>query len=592
MNKKIKLIFLTIFLLALFNSAQAAIVIPEGCTFPSTQSCTTTEGCDGTQVCSKAGTWGTCIDVPDDDCPAVANPYVTLSWRHPTSTPWRVPWATFVGINVQCYDGPCTGVTATAQYCKGISCSSYQNILRYPEGYGQDILLNSWLGYDNPAYTSSILSGGLWRPLWYYLVYDSDIPEGETYRLRVRVTGTNFSTKTITWDKLLVNFKPEAVLTAPSNGTTIEQGQVLPISWTTSDGDNDNVYSYVYRSLYSGGECDFGVSVTQIYSSGIREPVGNHTYNWTVPESLLGQYCIFASADDSIESSAYSNTARITITEPPPEVPETFLNASILTPIDGNSFFVGSTINFTSSISSSEAYSVQWDSNKDLGWNPADENFSYSGLSIGDHNIFFTVTTDSNTARDSIVIRIKPITTDVFSISDFEVIPVEPTDRYALNGKIKVRARVNYFISEAVNAKAFIIISDAITHQAVYGPDPFYLSFTQPDYEEYDLNIDLSSYDFYERKNYKVEFLIVSNEVESSPEYFVNPTNPDSAYWDDGEPYFIPEEQIPEQNKANNSGYEIIELGPITIPSIEAPEIHPTIILLILFTVILIARKK
>ena len=107
------------------------------------------------------------------------------------------------------------------------------------------------------------------------------------------------------------------------------------------------------------------------------------------------------------------------------------------------------------------------------------------------------------------------------------------------------------------------------------------------------MNIDLGNYSFEERQNYKVEFLIVSNYVESSPEYFVDPTYSDSAYWADGEPYYIPQTQTPEQNKANNSGYEIIELGPATLGDLtQAPEINPTAILLILFAVLIMLRKK
>ncbi len=267
--------------------------------------------------------------------------------------------------------------------------------------------------------------------------------------------------------------------------------------------------------------------------------------------------------------------------------------ASILSPPDGNEFFVGTTIDFKSNIFSGDpSYTISWDSNKDSTWSFSDENFSSNELNIGDHNITLTLTDATGETKDSVFIRIKPITKDVFSISDFQIIKVNPTDRFSVNGLINVKAKVNYFLSEEIDAKAFFIISNGTTNQAIYGPSIFYLHFTNPSFEEFDLNVDLSNYAFRERENYKVEFLVVSNEVESSPEYFVDPVDEDSAYWDDGEPYFIPLNQIPEQNKANNSGFQIIELGPATLPSITAPETHPIIILFILFAILIVLKKK
>ncbi|MFH1895266.1 MAG: hypothetical protein ABIJ74_01635 [archaeon] len=575
MNKKTQLFLLAIFFMLLFSSVNAA---------------------EGDPLDSGEDTG----DIIDGDSYAT----VTLTWRSPTTTLLRDynPYP-YIALNLVCNTGPCLNLTARLQYCQGINCSNYQNlnITSVPlTGYK---MFSTYPG-GTEAYTiASLATGATWTwgsgyyPAWMINTYTGS-PD-TIYRLRMVVTGTNINPTTkylSTGKSFLMNFPPIATLTAPSNGTSREQGQQLTIAWNTSDANNDNIRSQLYYAPQSN--CTLGAG-TNFYSTAYQT-AGAKTYNWTIPSIPAGNYCIFVRPDDaptstSVVGSLYgsnSNSRNITITEPPPTEPETFLNASILTPFDGNNFFVGTTISFKSNISSSSTYTVQWDSNKDIGWNPTDENLSYSGLSIGDHNISFTVTTDTNTTRDSIEISIKPITADVFSISNFELIPVEPAGRFSVNGKIRVKAKVNYFISEPVNAKAFIIISDATTHQAIYGPSPFYLTFNSPDFEEYDLNIDLSSYDFFERNNYKIEFLVVSNEVESSPEYYVNPTNPNSAYWDDGEPYYIPEEQIPEQNKANNSGYQIIELGPTTIPSVEAPEINPAFVLVVLFSVLLLTRKK
>jgi len=267
---------------------------------------------------------------------------------------------------------------------------------------------------------------------------------------------------------------------------------------------------------------------------------------------------------------------------------------SIISPLDGNQYYIGKEILFEAEIiCANEPCTFRWDSNKDTGWHSTDQNISYNGLSIGDHNISLTVTDFfGGVEKGYTIISINPIPTDVLSISDFQITKLEPADRYAVNSKIRVQAKVNYFLFESINAKAFIIISDPRTGQALYGPEPFYLNFSVPAFEEYDLNIDLGNYGFEERQNYKIEFLVVSNFVESSPEYFVDPMDKYSDYWADGQIYFIPETQIPEQNKANNSGYEIIELGPEVLRDISnLPETNSTIILLIVFAVLILLKK-
>jgi len=317
---------------------------------------------------------------------------------------------------------------------------------------------------------------------------------------------------------------------------------------------------------------------------------GEKTVDWGIqwPEAEYGQTYklkIIATATGLEDASL---TGRELIMETPES------SVSITSPSNGSTFFVGSSIDFNSEIVSAlgTSYSVKWDSNKDIYWNHSEENFFSSELNIGDHNITITLTEGIIEKKDSIIISIKPVTNDVFSITEFGIIKVEPIDRYSVNGKIRVQAKLNYYLNQPIQGKAFLIISDAVTHKAIYGPSAYYIDFDSADSAEYDLLIDLSNYNFIERRNYKVEFLVVSNEVESSSEYFVDPIDPDSAYWDDGEPYNIPENQIPENHKSNNSGNQIIELGPATLPFIQAPEIHPTLIALIVFAVLILIRKK
>jgi hypothetical protein len=361
--------------------------------------------------------------------------------------------------------------------------------------------------------------------------------------------------------------------------------QNISITIQYCEGEGCNNYSDI---LYGSGKLRLvneEPPATQYIGTFDGIKVVDWNINW--PTANIGEKF-------NLKATATGNIREASITGREIEITAAPLSASILSPSDGNTFTVGSTIDFNSNIvCENSPCSIQWDSNQDTEWNSTDENFSFSGLSIGDHNITLTVTdSSSETATDSIVIHVNPLIKDVFSVSDFELIKVEPSDRFAVNGKIRVKAKVNYFLYEEVNAKAFIIISDPLTGQAIYGPSPFYLSFSSPSFEEYDLNIDLSKYDFEERKNYKVEFLVVSNEVESSPEYFVDPVDPDSAYWADGEPYYIPENQITEQNKANNSAYMIVELGPATLPTLNFPETNYLAVGIIAFIVLALTRKK
>jgi hypothetical protein len=46
------------------------------CTEGTTQNCTTIENCPGTQTCTN-GTWETCQDIPEDNCPPKTNQQTT-----------------------------------------------------------------------------------------------------------------------------------------------------------------------------------------------------------------------------------------------------------------------------------------------------------------------------------------------------------------------------------------------------------------------------------------------------------------------------------------------------------------------------------
>ncbi len=515
--------------------------------------------------------------------PPVDNPSLIAEW-YPIwdQTPERVGPATFIYFKVKttCNNGPCDNVTATIQCCEGDGCTNYVD-MPYPSGScGNSGILQT---YTETIQDLGSFSGDKY-PKW-TLHINFPGAQGHIFNLRIITKGSFIDTNYLSGMQLEMDNYPGITLNSPSTSETTEVsiGGQLSINWTTTDLDNDNILSRIY--YYPVGNPG---NTQMIYQSPWQAP-GTHSTNWTIPDVDTGNYYLYVNANDNY-TSTNSKNATININPAP-----STLSALILSPSDLNNFFIGSTINFKSNIKCGNSpCTVKWDSNKDSEWYSTDENFSYSGLSIGDHNITLTVTDSiSETATDSVNIKINPITADVLSISDFEIIKVEPNNRFAVNGKIRIKAKVNYYQSQSISGKAFIIISDSITHKAIYGPEPFYFSFTIPSFEEYDLNIDLSNYPFVERQNYKVEFLAVSNQVESSGEYFVNPVDSDSAYWDDGDSYYIPDEQIPEQNKANNSGYQIIELGPANLGDIsQLPETNPAIILLILFSVLIIIKKK
>ena len=84
------------------------------CTSGQTQACTTTQSCPGTQTCTTTGTWGTCIDTPNDNCPSVVTPTISVSQLNPTeniSIEQNIPF-TF-STSVTCSQADCGNVIAT-----------------------------------------------------------------------------------------------------------------------------------------------------------------------------------------------------------------------------------------------------------------------------------------------------------------------------------------------------------------------------------------------------------------------------------------------------------------------------------------------
>ncbi|MBU2100734.1 right-handed parallel beta-helix repeat-containing protein [Candidatus Micrarchaeota archaeon] len=83
------------------------------CTNGETRNCTTTDSCPGTQTCTS-GNWGTCNDTPNDDCPAAGNGSITVTHLIPTTNINAGQNQEFTyQTKVSCSGGYCGNVTAT-----------------------------------------------------------------------------------------------------------------------------------------------------------------------------------------------------------------------------------------------------------------------------------------------------------------------------------------------------------------------------------------------------------------------------------------------------------------------------------------------
>ena len=137
---------------------------PAPCTTGQTRSCSTTESCPGIQTCT-AGSWGSCVDIPDDGCPVIP-----------------------------CTNGdtqPCT----TTENCPGT----------------QTCVSGSWAACtDNPSDGCPTPSPGSITATHLVPSSDSSFPQGQafTYQTKVSCSGGYCGNITATLDPLLSLNKP------------------------------------------------------------------------------------------------------------------------------------------------------------------------------------------------------------------------------------------------------------------------------------------------------------------------------------------------------------------------------------------------
>ncbi len=146
--------------------------------------------------------------------------------------------------------------------------------------------------------------------------------------------------------------------------------------------------------------------------------------------------------------------------------PSCGLKVSIVSPSNEDVYVISSKIEFKSNIESQgNDYSVEWDSNAN-GKFSVDENFDYSGLSIGDHNITLTGTFASGetptTKTDSIQISVIPIPQDAVKTSGFEVInQTNPGQKITEEDTIEINTTVSNLTRQQINTETSLKIIDA-----------------------------------------------------------------------------------------------------------------------------------
>lgn len=326
-----------------------------------------------------------------------------------------------------------------------------------------------------------------------------------------------------------------------------------------------------------------------IYDSITYKPAGTYTRNWTIPNITPGEYCVFVEAYNI--ANAYSRLQKITVVEcdagtqqncttgegcpgiktcqtnslwgscidsdPEDMCPLILPTANIISPLDNYQFYIGSNIEFKGETTCGHPPCItQWDSNKDLEWHSTEEEFSFSGLKIGDHNISLLVTDRfENKIRDSVILSINPVASDVLRINSFEVIPEQDLTTKSL---IQVKANIVNFSLQEKQASAVLVIINAETGQEVFRDETQNPLIPAGNSENITYNIDLSLIEIKE-ENYKVKL-----DVTIYP---------------------------PEQNTSNNHETKIITVRKET-KKVNLTEIEVIILPAILLFILLIINKE
>jgi len=238
------------------------------------------------------------------------------------------------------------------------------------------------------------------------------------------------------------------------------------------------------------------------------------------------------------------------------------LKAGILSPENATKAVIGTELNFESQIQNNFFYyTVQWDSNKDFSWGSTKENFSSSGLNIGDHNIavravFETWEGEYFTEEDYVLVRVVPIPADVLGISFFEVLP----ENINTESTIEINAVIINSSSEEKDANLSLTIIHAETGITAFSDSSKNFSIEAGSSENVSYSIDLDSeLVILQQGNYKINLDLT--------------------------------EYPPEQNTTNNHKTKIISVQEVN-PFVAASETKIFLIPMILLAILFMLKKS
>ena len=177
------------------------------------------------------------------------------------------------------------------------------------------------------------------------------------------------------------NNPPSATISSPSNGSSFSASSSVTFSGTATDVDKGDTLSYSWASTIN--------STTSVIGTGSIIAVSS---------LLVGTHVIILTVNDGVGGIAESAPITITITNNAP-------TATINSPGNNDTFYLGTTINFNGSGSdpeeAEEDLDYQW-SCGDHGLLASTSSFISDSLVKGDHTITFTVT-DSHGASNSVI---------------------------------------------------------------------------------------------------------------------------------------------------------------------------------------------
>ena len=281
--------------------------------------------------------------------------------------------------------------------------------------------------YDQAQVAVSVAGSGSWTTVWSRDSGDASASAwtasgaislaafaGESIQVRFRFDSIDGSYNTFTgWfiDDVVVtadspcggNTAPTVSITAPTNGTTVTEGDSLSFSGNASDAEDGSLTTSLFWTSSSDGAIGSGGSFSTSTLS-----VGSHTITASVTDSGgLG-------GSDSVGVTVLSSV------DNPPTV-------TVTAPADGTSVTEGDTVNFTGTATDLEdddttlTAALSWNSSLDgaigNGGPP-----SSNTLSVGTHTITASVTdSGGNPDSDSISLTVNPDTPGCADCVDWSV---------------------------------------------------------------------------------------------------------------------------------------------------------------------------